>query len=246
MREHEVTTDERAVRQPLLKATPELSGPQVQTAGAGHAPALDATTVLRLQHAAGNRGVASALEEDESPIHAVVGSAGRPLDPDVRADMEGRLGHDFTDVRIHTDQEAQDSARSVNARAYTVGHDIAFQRDAYQPSSEDGRRTLAHELTHVIQQRAGAVDGTPAPGGIRISDPSDRYEQEAAAAAERVISNRTPAAENPSPPHPAQLQSDDHLAAPTQRLDDDDLSDEQSLQSSNIQRQEDEDDSLED
>lgn len=244
MREHEVPSDERAARQPLPKST-HLSGPQGQAAGAGHAPALDAPTVLRLQRAAGNRGVASALEEDESPIRAVVGSAGRPLDPDVRAEMEGRLGHDFTDVRIHTDHEAQDSARSVNARAYTVGHDIAFQADAYQPRSEDGRRTLAHELTHVIQQRAGAVDGTPAPGGIRISDPSDRYEQEAAATAERVISDPTPAAGHPSPPHPAQLQPDDDRAAPTQRLDDDDLSDEQSLQSSSIQRQENEDDSLE-
>src|SRR5262249_5767780 len=69
---------------------------------------------------------------------------------------------------------------------------IVFQRDHYDPSSDAGRVTLAHELTHVVQQRSGPVDGTSAPGGIRVSDPADRFEREAAANAERVMSAPAP------------------------------------------------------
>jgi len=76
--------------------------------------------------------------------------------------MEARLGHDFGDVRVHDDSRAHDSAVSVNANAYTVGSNIVFQRDRYDPGSADGKLTLAHELTHVVQQRSGPVDGTAA------------------------------------------------------------------------------------
>ena len=99
---------------------------------------------------------------------------GRPLDADTRADMEGRLGHDFGDVRVHTDSAAADSAAAVGAHAYTVGRDVVFQRDAYDPSRQAGRTTLAHELTHVVQQRCGPVDGTPDRGrraGVRPGRP---------------------------------------------------------------------------
>jgi hypothetical protein len=127
-------------------------------------------------------------------VHGVINSGGgQPLDPGVRADMEARLGHDFGDVRVHHDARAEESAKAVNAHAYTVGSDIVFQRDRYDPSSETGRVTLAHELTHVVQQRSGPVDGTVAPGGIRLSDPSDRFELEAAANAERVMETPSPA-----------------------------------------------------
>ncbi len=100
---------------------------------------------------------------------------------------------DFGDVRVHDDTAAASSAQSVNAHAYTVGSNIVFQRDVYDPSSEAGRTTLAHELTHVIQQRCGPVDGTAAAGGIKVSDPGDRFEREAAANAERVMSGPGPA-----------------------------------------------------
>jgi hypothetical protein len=100
--------------------------------------------------------------------------------------MESQLGHDFSDVRVHTDVGASESARSVNAQAYTVGSDVVFQSGSYQPDSPTGQHMLAHELTHVVQQRAGPVDGTPAAGGIKISDPSDRFEREAQQTADRV------------------------------------------------------------
>src|SRR3954469_8875104 len=147
--------------------------------------------LLGVQRTAGNSGAAALVaqgdEERESPVQNVVRSAGTPLPDDVRADMEGRLGHDFGDVRIHNDGAAEASARAVNAHAYTVGSHIAFQRSAYDPSSDSGRTTLAHELTHVVQQRNGPVDGTEAPGGIRVSDPSDRFEREASATAAQAV-----------------------------------------------------------
>jgi len=161
----------------------------LRAAASGRLDAIDGADVLDLQRSAGNAATSALLEEERSPVHDVVGSGGgSPLPTDVRTDMEGRLGHDFGDVRVHTDARAHDSARAVGAHAYTVGRDVVFQRDRYDPSSDEGRTTLAHELTHVVQQRQGEVDGTPAPGGIRVSDPSDRFEREAVATAEKAMS----------------------------------------------------------
>jgi hypothetical protein len=179
--------------------------------GAGAGLPLGPADVLRLQRLAGNSGVSSLLaerEEDDrpSPVKEVVGSGGDALDDATREDMEARLGHDFGDVRVHTDARATDSARSVNANAYTVGNDVVFQRDRYAPGSDEGRRMLAHELTHVIQQRSGPVDGTPAPGGIRVSDPADRFEQEAASRADQVVSGPVPVAAPGQSPAAVQRQ----------------------------------------
>jgi hypothetical protein len=182
----------------LTEAEPALAA---QAAAQGRWDAVGASGLAHLQRAAGNAGVTAALgEEDRSPVHDVVSSGGRALDPDVRTDMEGRLGHDFGDVRVHDDSRAHDSAVGVNANAYTVGSNIVFQRDRYDPSSSEGKLTLAHELTHVVQQRSGPVDGTPASGGIKVSDPSDRFEREAAANAERVMSGPAPVGTSPSGP----------------------------------------------
>lgn len=158
----------------------------LQAALSGKLDAAGPEGVIGLQRAAGNAEVAALLEED-SPVHDVVSSGGMALDPGVRADMEGRFGQDFGDVRIHNDDAAHTSAKSVNAQAYTVGSDIVFQRDKYDPASDAGRHMLAHELTHVVQQRSGPVDGTPAGGGVKISDPSDRFEREATANADAVM-----------------------------------------------------------
>ncbi len=153
-------------------------------------PPLDRRHLLGLQRSSGNAAVArllgdEAAEEARSPVADVVGSGrGRPLDPATREDMESRLGHDFSEVRIHDYLEASDSAKSVQAHAYTVGTDVVFQSGRFDPTNKGGRRELAHELTHVIQQRSGPVDGTPQPGGIRVSDPSDPLEREAEAVAE--------------------------------------------------------------
>jgi hypothetical protein len=105
-------------------------------------------------------------------VHQVLGRAGRPLDSATRADMEGRFGRDFGDVRIHTDRQAAASADAVDALAYTVGSDIAFADRQYAPQSDAGRRLLAHELAHVTMadplirrqpSDAGAPTPPPAP-----------------------------------------------------------------------------------
>ena len=131
--------------------------------------------------------------------------------------MEARLGHDFSDVRVHDDSRAAESATAVNAHAYTVGSNVVFQRDKYDPSSQEGQTTLAHELTHVVQQRSGPVDGSSAPGGIKVSDPSDRFEREASANAERVMSTPVQTAAV-SESGPAVQRHADEDEAPVQRL----------------------------
>jgi hypothetical protein len=85
-------------------------------------------------------------------VHDVLRSPGRPLDAGARAFFEPRLGHDFGSVRIHTDSQAAESARAVNALAYTVGRNVVFGHGNYRPASSEGQRLLAHELTHVVQQ----------------------------------------------------------------------------------------------
>ncbi|MEV4050651.1 DUF4157 domain-containing protein [Amycolatopsis sp. NPDC049688] len=166
-----------------------------RAAAAGRTDVLGPAGMLGLQRAVGNAGTGSLIEEERSPVHDVVGSGGgAPLDAATRTDMESRFGADFSDVRVHTDGAAHESAKSVNAQAYTVGSNIVFQRDKYDPGSEGGKHMLAHELTHVVQQRSGPVDGTDAGGGVKVSDPSDRFEREAVANADRLMSAPAPAA----------------------------------------------------
>jgi len=78
---------------------------------------------------------------------------GQPLDASTRAFFEPRFGHDFSQVRIHADSKAAESARSVNALAFTVGRDVVFGAGQYAPETSTGQRLLAHELTHTVQQR---------------------------------------------------------------------------------------------
>src|SRR5205085_6372561 len=86
-------------------------------------------------------------------VHDVLRSPGQPLDTGTRAFMEPRFGHDFSQVRVHTDTQAAESARAVNALAYTVGRDVVFGAGQHSPETSGGKRLLAHELTHVVQQR---------------------------------------------------------------------------------------------
>jgi hypothetical protein len=96
-------------------------------------------------------------EDDRAPVSVgeVLATPGSPLEPTLRQDMEQRFGHDFSQVRLHLDSHAAASAREVGALAYTVGRDVVFAQDQFAPHSADGRRLLAHELTHAVQQGAG-------------------------------------------------------------------------------------------
>jgi len=148
--------------------------------------------VLGLQRKAGNAAVAELLSDEQepsSPVLDVVGKGGgEALPGDLRKDMEHRLGADFSGVRVHTNEQAAASAAAVQARAYTVGNEVVFGSGGFDATSPDGRRTLAHELTHVVQQQSGPVDGTPTGGGISVSDPSDRFEREAERVADQAVS----------------------------------------------------------
>lgn len=90
-------------------------------------------------------------------VYAVLRAPGQPLDPATRAYFEPRFAHDFSGVRVHTDDQAAESARAVSARAYTVGREIVFGAGEYAPERGTSRQLIAHELAHVIQQAAGGM-----------------------------------------------------------------------------------------
>ena len=92
---------------------------------------------------------------DAGAAARVAERGGTPLPMEVRSYFEPRFGHDFSGVRVHTDGEAAEGARAVQARAYTLGRNIVFGSHEYAPATAAGKRLLAHELTHVVQQRAG-------------------------------------------------------------------------------------------
>jgi hypothetical protein len=150
--------------------------------------------VVELQRTVGNAAVVQLLRDDDGPgapssVLGVVGrGGGEALDTSTRTNMEQALGADLSSVRIHTDGAAAASAQAVQAHAYTVGDDVVFGPGQYQLGSAAGQRTLAHELTHVVQQRNGPVSGTPTGDGISLSDPSDSFERAAEANADRIMS----------------------------------------------------------
>lgn len=112
---------------------------------------------LRIQRFSGESdGKIDALP---ASVNRALASTGRLLEPSLREDMEQRFGHDFSRVRVHFDAAAEQSARDVNANAYTVGSHMVFGEGRYAPSASEGRRLIAHELTHVVQQSSSTETG---------------------------------------------------------------------------------------
>jgi hypothetical protein len=125
-----------------------------------------------------------------SPVHKVppiVGdvlrSPGQPLDVQTRAFMEPRFGHDFSGVKVHTDEKAAESARAVNALAYTVGNNLVFGTGQYAPGTKAGQYLMAHELTHVIQQNTISTKPTTR---INMASTENPLETEADRVADRA------------------------------------------------------------
>jgi len=106
---------------------------------------------LQIQRYAGQHASENA-ETAPASVESVLAREGDPLESGLRQDMERRFGHDFSRVRIHSGRDARQSARDISASAYTVGHNIVFDAGRFAPGTIDGRRLLAHELTHVVQQ----------------------------------------------------------------------------------------------
>ena len=123
----------------------------------------------------------------DGTVHADVQSAidttrggGTSLDPGVAERMSGSLG-DLSDVRVHTDETADNLNRSVSARAFATGTDVYFAGGEYNPGTAEGDKLIAHELAHVVQQR-----GASASGPLSVSQPGDAMEREADSVAGRI------------------------------------------------------------
>lgn len=116
-------------------------------------------------------------------VHEVLRSPGQRLDPVTRAFFEPRFGCDLSQVRVHLDGKAAESAEAMNAQAYTVGQNVAFGAGQYAPETTTGRRVLAHELTHVAQQRGTSLSRKP----LVVTANHGRSEREADAVADRVM-----------------------------------------------------------
>jgi hypothetical protein len=140
---------------------------------------------LKLQRSTRN----SESETQNSPavpgiVHDVLRSPGEPLDAETRAFMEPRFGHDFSQVRVHTDARAANAAAAVDARAFTMNRNIVFAAGEYAPRFESGLRLLSHELTHVLQQRVGVNLKN------RVGQVGDAYERQADQVAVRVAEGK--------------------------------------------------------
>ncbi len=132
------------------------------------------------------RGHAPSAPVAPPAVNRVLNSPGQGLDSSTRSFMEGRFGRDFSAVRVHTGHEADVSAQSVNAHAYTVGQDIVFSHGKYDPKSAGGRQLLAHELAHTVQQNGlqRSTDGIP----VNESHEYHQLEREADSVANAVMS----------------------------------------------------------
>lgn len=133
-------------------------------------------------------GVGRETPDIPPSVHAVLNSPGEVLDGATRTFMESRFGRDFSRVRVHADDRAAASAQAVDARAYTVGHDIVFGPGEYRPQGAAGRRLLAHELAHTVQQ-AHLSGAAPS---LEIGPADTPQEREADRAAEQIVAASLP------------------------------------------------------
>ena len=188
------------------KSTPQPSFAPVRAnlpqrkCACGGTPGLDGECAAwRKKRLAPQRHASNYVEPDSVPssVHEILRSPGRPLDPATRTVMEPHFGHDFSQVRVHTDAKAAQSAHEIDGLAYTVGQDIAFGTGQYSPGEPTGSRLLAHELSHVVQQTGGSQQG------LTVGEPDSRYEQEAERAAE-ILSQPASGTESASTLPPVQ------------------------------------------
>jgi len=149
----------------------------------GWASALGNAAVQRLLRSVGLRRYSGGETVDDALARAIQAKrgTGQPLDAPVRREMEASLGHDLSDVGIHTNAEADALSQAVHADAFTTGRDIFFREGKYSPGSSEGRKLLAHELTHAVQQASA-----PPAGELTVSSPDDASERHASAVAEHV------------------------------------------------------------
>ena len=206
----------------LPQAVPQLIVPESRCACGEHTAGGGECAACREKEedSSASRGVMRRATADrergiESPplVHGVLRSPGQLLDAETRAFFEPRFGHDFGQVRIHADGRAGESAGAVNALAYAVGQDIVFGAGQYAPHTAAGRKLLAHELAHTLQQGLGTGMGL-GPGRLRVGDPAEAAEREAEVAAQAVLAEgQTAVANEPAAP-PALRRQDGPVDVP--------------------------------
>ncbi len=197
-------------------------------------------TVTVLQHQVGNQAVQRLLaqrsgngpfdlnDETEARINNQRGS-GQSLDSAIQTKMGDATGHDFSDVKVHTDPESHALNEELSAKAFTTGHDIFFREGAYQPGSGEGQELIAHELTHVVQQSSGAVGS--GGGRMTVNAPGDAYEQEADSVAHTVMSGgATPAVQRETMENDDELQMKSLQREEAPQEDDDELVQKQEME----------------
>ncbi|MFN2130512.1 MAG: DUF4157 domain-containing protein [Anaerolineae bacterium] len=149
-----------------------------------------------LHHAIGNQAVQRLIAQRNGPGPTELDdetagridrarSGGQALDGAVQEEMGQAMGYDFAGVRAHTSPEADDLSRELGAKAFTTGQDVFFREGAYDPASTAGRELIAHELTHVVQQGTGQVQGG---SRMTVNAPGDVHEQRADASAHAATS----------------------------------------------------------
>ena len=172
-----------------------------------HSPQLQRSTIP---------GVGSSTARASTVVNDVLRSPGQALDESTRAFFENRFHHDFSSVRVHTDQRAVESAKAVNALAYTVGRDIVFGAGEYAPASPAGKQLIAHELTHVLQQKNGHVSGRPSGAKASPSISSGAgptIQRQAGRPARPAVSRGAPVVEDGQPLAAGQMHRSEFLAA---------------------------------
>ncbi len=153
--------------------------------------------IQRVSGAGAGGGEGTAVSPDISQRIQRQQGGGNALPSDVRGQMESNFDTDFEDVRVHTNGEASQLSRSLGAAAFTTDNDIFFREGHYNPQSGDGQKLLAHELTHVVQQRGASG---PQRKSMTVNEPDDPYEKEADSVAEQVVGKEnvpTPVASAP-------------------------------------------------
>src|SRR5262249_34338593 len=157
---------------------------------------------LDLQKRIGNRAMAQMMQQEGSGAER----AGYPLDPAVRAFMESRLDADFGDVRIHTGSDASRKAKLLDSAAFTTGNDICFATGRYAPNRGEGTHLLAHELSHVVQQRRGGVGPPRAGSDLTEASASESAGQVSSGGMRAIVTGASAPGiarqKNPAPPAP--------------------------------------------
>jgi hypothetical protein len=225
------------------KPSQEISEPEKDTTPVTKAEAeskLDAGTLTRMQQTVGNAAVQRFLaqrqesgpgEVDDETAQSIRSSkgSGQSLDENIAAKAGNALGHDFGDVNVHTDSQADSLSQDLGAKAFTTGNDIYFQSGAYNPDTSEGQRLISHELTHVVQQ-GGSSD---VQGKMTVNDPNDQYEAEADSVADMVMNSPAETSVQRQEEDELQMKSVDSV----QRQEEDEL---QMKSVDSVQRQEEE------